>query len=306
MLPSLLLRLAKDGRRTGLVIVCLVVTLALTVPQGSSLAQGGDPVLVGAGDIANCGANGDELTANLLDNIPGIVFAAGDLQYGDASLGYEACYGPSWGRHKGRTRPIPGNHDYSTPGAAKYFAYFGDAAGPVGKGYYSYDLGAWHIIALNTNPVKGLQEEESKWLIADLAAHPNVCTLAIGHNPVFSSGIYGVTAYSKLYFKILYDAGADVFISGDAHDYERFAPQSLYGQKQPTRGIRQFVVGTGGAPTTRMGAKWRNSEARNDQTWGVLKLTLHATSYSWEFVPVAGGKFSDSGTSPCVVTPTGL
>lgn len=265
---------------------------------------GVDPVLVGAGDIAGCSSDGDEATANLLDGIPGTVFTTGDNVYPDGTASeFMDCYDPSWGRHKARTYPSPGNHDYHTEGAAGYFDYFGLAAGEPGKGYYSYDLGSWHIIVLNSNILIGAGSEQEQWLRADLAAHPVACTLAYWHEPRFSSGDHhGSSVSIQPIWQALYDYGADVVLNGHEHNYERFAPQDPQGSADPIRGIRQFVVGSGGRSHYEVTNPIANSEVRNTDTFGVLKLVLHPDSYSWEFVPEAGGTFSDTGTSPCVKT----
>ena len=261
-----------------------------------------DPVLVGACDIAHCSSNGDEATASLLDGIEGTVFTTGDNVYRDGSAAeFANCYDPTWGRHKARTFPSAGNHDYHTPDAAGYFDYFGSSAGEPGKGYYSYDLGEWHIIVLNSNiPVKAGSEQE-QWLRADLAAHPAVCTLAYWHHPRFSSGtVHGSSTSMQPLWQALYDNGADVVLAGHEHNYERFAPQDPSGIPDPARGIREFVVGSGGRSHYVFGTPIANSEVRNQDTYGVLKLTLHPTSYSWEFVPEPGKTFTDSGNAPCV------
>lgn len=259
-------------------------------------------VLVGAGDIAVCGSSntGDEQTANLLDGISGTVFTAGDNAYesGTASE-YTTCYGPSWGRHKARTRPVPGNHEYSTSGASGYFGYFGSAAGEAGKGYYSYDAGPWHIIALNSNLAMNAGSPQEQWLRADLAANTTTCTLAYWHHPRFSSGPHGNAPFSQPLWQALYDFGADVVIVGHDHTYERFAPQTSSGQLDMARGIRQFVAGTGGASLYEWATIAANSEVRNNTTKGVLKLTLFADRYEWQFVPVAGSSFTDSGSASC-------
>jgi hypothetical protein len=267
-----------------------------------------DPVFVGAGDIATCDAAHDSQTADLLDTIAGTVFTLGDNVYNEGtSAQFTDCYEPTWGRHKARTKPVPGNHEYLTAGAAGYFTYFGDAASPAEsncksncKGYYSYDLGAWHIIALNSEIDVSAGSAQEKWLRADLAAHPNVCTLAYWHEPRFSSGETGDDISKKPLWDALYAYGADVVLNGHAHDYERFAPQDPSGQADPQRGIREFVVGTGGGALGSFPTAGKNIESRSGDTWGVLKLTLHATSYSWEFVPVAGQSFQDSGSDNCV------
>jgi hypothetical protein len=270
--------------------------------SAETLVSEGDPVLVGAGDIAPCSSEGDEATANLLDGIPGTVFTTGDNAYPDgAASEFANCYNPSWGRHKERTYPSPGNHDYHTPDAAGYFDYFGSAAGEAGKGYYSYDLGTWHIIVLNSNIPVDAGSPQEQWLRTDLAAHPAACTLAYWHNPRFSSGtVHGSSPAMQLLWQALYDFGGDVILAGHEHNYERFAPQDPSGVADPTRGIREFVIGSGGRSHYSFGSPIANSEVRNGDTYGVLKLTLHPTSYSWEFIPEAGHTFTDSGNAPCV------
>ena len=270
-----------------------------TGPGGVTPRSVGPAVLVGAGDIAECGLAGAEATARLLDDIPGTVFAAGDNAYYQGSLSqYQQCYEPSWGRHKSRTRPLPGNHEYETPGAAGYFAYFGDAASPATEGVYSFDLGSWHIVALNSNLPIDAGSPQLSWLRSDLAAHPVRCTAAIVHHPLFSSGANGGDLRTRALWDLLYSEGADLVISGHDHLYERFAPQDSQGRVEPARGIRQFVVGTGGAHLSpNVGAR-ANSEARAT-VWGVAKFTLVEAGYQWEFIPVAGETFRDSGADSC-------
>jgi hypothetical protein len=259
-----------------------------------------DPVFVGAGDIADCDPDGAALTANLLDTIKGTVFTVGDNAYGDGTADqYNRCYNPTWGRHKARTRPAPGNHDYHTSNAAPYYAYFGDNAGPAGRGYYSFNLGAWHIISLNSEVAAGATSAQAQWLREDLAANPAACTLAYWHKPLFSSGQHGNNSTMRLIWDILAGAGADVILTGHDHLYERFAPQNSAGQAY-AKGMREFVVGTGGASHYQFSTIRPNSEVRNNDTFGVLKLTLRPTRYEWEFVPVAGGSFHDSGGADCV------
>lgn len=284
----------------ALVILSGLMTGSVFPLPESALAQTNDPVLVGAGDIANCNKTADEATAKLLDNIPGTVFTVGDHAYPDGTAAqFSDCYEPNWGRHKDRTRPSPGNHDYHVSGAAGYFDYFGAAAGDPAKGYYSYNLGAWHIIALNSEITYSAGSAQETWLRADLAANPTVCTLAYWHRPRFSSGQHGNIAGSQALWQTLYEYGADVVLNGHDHIYERFAPQNPNGQADP-KGIREFVVGTGGAALYSFGSVQPNSEARNNTVYGVLKLTLHSTSYDWQFVPIAGQTFSDSGSANCV------
>jgi len=268
-------------------------TSAVTVTGASASV-----VLVGAGDIADCDA---EPTAALLDNIPGTVFTAGDNAYPDGSdSDYAQCYDPSWGRHKARTRPAPGNHDYNTSGASGYYGYFGSLAGQSGVGYYSYDLGAWHIVSLNSNVSMSPGSAQETWLRADLAASTKRCTIAYWHHPRFSSGSnHGSSTQSAGVFQALYDAGAEIVIVGHDHEYERFAPQTPNGASNPAAGIRQFVVGTGGAGLYSFATPLPNSEVRDATSHGVLKLTLSDGSYTWEFIPVAGDSFTDSGSGTC-------
>ena len=258
-------------------------------------------VFVGAGDIASCSSTGDEATATLLDNIAGTVFTLGDNAYESGTAAeFTSCYDPTWGRHKSRTLPAPGNHDYTTPGATGYYGYFGSSAGDPAKGYYSYDLGAWHIIALNSAIDHSTGSAQEQWLKADLAASTKSCTLAYWHHPRFSSGaVHGDDPSVQPLWQALYDANADLVLSGHDHDYERFAPQTPVGVADPARGIREFVVGTGGRSHYAQGTLKANSEVFNGTTFGVLKLTLSTGSYAWEFVPIAGGTFTDSGTGNC-------
>ena len=266
-----------------------------------------DPVLVGAGDIASCDdLSGAEATEKLIEKIPGTIFAVGDLAYPNGSdEDFANCYAPTWGRFKDRTRPAPGNHEYNSSDASGYVKYFGEAAGDPKKGYYSYDLGQWHILALNSECLRvggcGPASEQGKWLQQDLKDHPAGCTLAYFHKPLFSSGLaHGNDPEMKSLWDVLYHAGADVVINGHDHDYERFAPQDPEGEADAQHGIREFVVGSGGKNSHRFFAATRaNSETRNADTYGVLKLTLHPTSYDWQFVPQEGKTFTDSGSGKC-------
>jgi uncharacterized protein YjdB/PKD repeat protein len=272
-------------------------TASITVTPTS---PGSAAVLVGAGDIGVCGLDGKEQTARLLDNIPGTVYTTGDNAYDDGSdADFANCYDASWGRHKARTRPSPGNHEYHTAGASGYFAYFGENAGPAGRGYYSYNLGEWHIISLNSNVSMSSTSAQVTWLKADLAANPAECTLAYWHHPRFSSGDHGNSSSTQPLWDVLYAAGADVVLAGHDHSYERFAPQTPTGVADPVRGIREFVIGTGGAGFYSFGTVKPNSEVRNTGTWGVLQLTLRSGEYEWKFVPVAGQTFTDEGSGTC-------
>ena len=262
-------------------------------------------VLVGAGDVADCrDLSGAEATAKLLDQIPGTVMVAGDLAYPDGSKENFECYNKTWGRAKSRTRPAPGNHEFHAAGATPYFDYFGPAAGNPKTGYYSYDLGAWHIIVLNSECQDvggcGPGSREEAWLRADLIAHPVPCTLAYWHKPLFSSGgKHGNDPETKAFWRALYEANAEIVVNGHDHDYERFAPQDPDGAADAARGIREFVVGTGGKNHRPFGEPKPNSEARNADSFGVLKLTLGDKSYDWQFIPEAGKTFTDSGSGTC-------
>jgi hypothetical protein len=312
----------------------LISSLFLLIGAGSALPQkpGANPfpgsktssnsdrktsldtfTLVGAGDIVGCSdPAGAEATAKLIDAIPGTVFAAGDLVYERGT--YEEfikCYGPTWGRFKARTRPTPGNHEYDVATATGYFRYWDGRAGDPGKGYYSYDLGSWHIIVLNTNcsstQLGGCAEgsPEETWLKQDLAAHPGVCTLAYGHHALFSSGLFPKHAEHpelRSFWQDLYDAHADVVLAGHEHSYERFALQNPEGNPDPDHGIREIVVGTGGRSHTPLGYAKPNSEVRDDKTYGVLKLTLSPGKYRWEFIPIPGKTFSDAGEGACHIS----
>src|SRR6266516_2355488 len=263
------------------------------------LASSGSAVLVGAGDIADCTMNGDSLTANLLDTIPGTVFVMGDNAYPDASSSdYTNCYQPTWGRHKARTRPVPGNHEYQTSGASGYFGYFGALAGDPTKGYYSYDLGDWHIIALNGYVSLSAGSTQEQWLKADLAASTKRCTLAYMHQPLFSSGTLASTSVQTVW-QDLYAAGAESVVTGHEPNYQPVAPSAPAGVADPVYGIREFIAGTGGAGHFSVGTPLANTEVQNADAYGVLKLTLSSTGYTWEFVPVAGQTFRDAESGTC-------
>ena len=270
------------------------------------LHQTDDPMVVTAGDIVECSNDAHYYTAYLLESIDGLVLPLGDNVYEVGSLDeFNSCYDPSWGRFKDRTRPIVGNHEYGTQGAEGYYTYFGDAASPLEpgctrdcKGYYSYDVGEWHLVALNSETDTRPGSEQEQWLRADLAANPTACTLVYWHRPRFSSAGHGDAAHGL--YQAAYDYGADILLSGHDHDYERFSPQDPAGQYDPDHGLRQFVVGTGGAEFDDFRFIQPNSEERATGTWGVLKLTLHPDSYSWAYVPIPGETYTDSGAAPCV------
>jgi len=273
-------------------------------PTAMPTALGGGAALVAVGDIADCRSTADEATARLVARSPGALLTLGDTVYETGSAQQFAhCYAPAWGGFRSRTHPAVGNHEYLTHDAAGYFAYFGAAAGDPGKGYDSFDLGAWHVVALNSNcaRVGGCQDgsPQQAWLAADLAAHPARCTLAYWHHPRFSSGEHGDFDQMEDIWRTLADAGADVVLSGHDHDYERFASQTATGAPDPARGIVEFVVGTGGKSHTPIVDPKPNSAIRNDQTFGVLRMRLRPTGYDWRFVPVPGGSFTDAGSATC-------
>ena len=297
------------------VLIVLVVIVAINgalfffvrpSAKTPSTAPSPAPVVVAVGDIAACNREGDEATAELLKDIEGTVLTLGDNVYPDGTAAeFRECYQPSWGEFKGRTKPVPGNHEYHTDGAAGYFSYFGDAAGDPGRGYYSYDLGDWHVVALNSTcgEIGGCDASspQGRWLREDLSANEDkACTLAYFHSPLFAAGSYrpGVGAVKPLW-EALYAAGADVVLSSHDHNYQRFAPQDPEGRADPERGIREFVVGTGGYSLYNIDSPIENLEVYNDEAFGVLKLTLRPSSYDWEFVPVAGKIFTDSGSQRC-------
>ena len=288
------------GRTCG-----IATTLLVWACGGSSVGPGPGPVpgtsvgvLVGAGDIGMCGSSAPESTARLLDSIDGTVFTAGDNAYfqGNAQQ-FRDCYDPSWGRHLTRTRPAPGNHEYESAGAAPYFAYFGPNAGPPGLGYYSFKVGEWHIVSLNSNVSMAPNSAQLTWLRNDLASNHVACVAAIWHHPLFSVGPNGPMPEARELWRTLYDAGADVVINGHDHSYARFAPQTPDGIPDSNRGIRQFVVGTGGAELVSFARSDPNVQFRV-VSFGVLKLTLRPGGYDWQFNAV-NGSVPDSGSDVC-------
>ena len=289
--------------------VIVVAIAAAALACGSDFTSPSAPgpaeaaVLVGAGDIAVCGTDGAMATGKLLDSEPGTVFVAGDIAYPDGTAEqFQKCYEPAWGRHKNRTRPAPGNHEYGSPGAAPYFAYFGANAGPSGLGYYMYRRGAWQVFSLNSNTESNERRTQLDWLSRELdAPGGSPCTVAYFHHPLVSSGSHGVLPPMPVvteFWRALYGAGADVIVSAHEHFYERFAPQAPDGRPEAQFGIRQFVVGTGGAPLTQPVRRVANSETVLS-TFGVLRLTLGAENYRWEFVSTDGGAILDSGIGQC-------
>lgn len=311
--PSLIIELARSDAGQALLDAGVQVDAGVPVDAGRPPLDAGtpnnSPIFVGAGDIAGCesGANG-EATARILDglfangaNANGQVFTLGDNAYPDGTASqFQSCYHPTWGRHKTRTRPSAGNHDYHTSDATGYFSYFGTAAADPSKGsYYSFNLGEWHIIALDYYVSLSSGSDQERWLRADLAANPNRCTIAYWHRPRFSSGHHGSSTSPQKLWQILYDANVDVVLNGHDHLYERFALQDPSGRLDPARGIRQFTVGTGGIGVEAVETRAANSEIVNTSGLGVLKLTLHPGRYDWQYLSEAGKSFTDQGSGSC-------
>lgn len=262
-----------------------------------------DAVLVGAGDMAGCDRTEPIATARLLDRIPGTVFTAGDNVYPCASDElYRDCYAPSWGRHMWRTYPLPGNHDWETSAAtAAYFSYFGAVAAPP-LGYYSYNVGAWHVLALNSNIAAAAGSAQYEWVKTDLAVAATPCMLAVWHHPLYSSSTNGNSSRMRDIWRLLQQWGVEVVVNGHDHDYERYAPQDADGRASAS-GIREFVVGTGGYSLYGLARRQPNSEVFESNTFGVIKFTLKRQSYEWEFVPIDGQTFRDLGSGTCSALP---
>jgi len=312
VLLSSLAGIASGGAAAGQAMARPSSGESMVRRQGPSTqtAEGADPVLLAAGDIADCRSPGDETTADLIRTLPGTIATLGDNVYRSGSAQqYTDCYDPTWGTEKARTRPAAGNHDYGTPDARGYFDYFGAAAGDRGEGYYSYDLGAWHVVTLNSqcwdpkadNPYlhecdPGSPQEQ--WLRADLAQHQSRCTLAVWHHPLFSSGIEARNDHVRPLFQALYENGVDLLLTGHDHGYERFAPMDAAGNRDGAAGVRQLVVGTGGKNHQQNRAAQPNSEVRNVTDFGVLEVQLRPTAYRWEFV-AEGSRVLDAGANSC-------
>lgn len=312
-------RVVLDGHRAGRTRPRLRVTVAPAVaapPPAPAPAPPPPPppppdaTLVAVGDIGGCSSSHDEEVAGLVARLVGehpqaTIATLGDTVY-DAGTPteFQNCFDPAWGRFKARIRPAAGNHDYATAGAAGYYGYFGAAAGDPSEGYYSYDLGAWHVVVLNSNCMPaggcGAGSPQERWLRADLAAHPAACTLAYWHHPPFSSGPHGDDATVLPLVQALYEGDAELVLNGHDHTYERFAPVAPDGSRDAARGLRFFVVGTGGRSLYAFATPQRpTTEVRDDETYGALLLTLGPTGYRWSFERAAGGTFTDAGSGAC-------
>lgn len=309
------------GGRSRTVLVVLVVALVVgglvaafrpwddrgDGPEtvASPRRSGGPVTVLAAGDIAMCNRENDEATAKLIESEPdATVLALGDLAYPDGSAeDFAECFDPSWGSFATRIRPVPGNHEYRTDGAQPYFDYFGSSAGEPGKGWYSFALGDWHAVALNSNcDDVGCDEgsPQETWLRADLEQHSERCTLAYWHEPPFSSGVrHGGTKSVEDLWQALVDYDVDILLASHEHLYERTAPLDADGAVDPEQGVRLFVVGTGGGELYELGERIPGSEAAINDTHGVLKLTLRSGGYDWEFVPTSAGGSTDSGSADC-------
>lgn len=288
--------------------------------EGRPIDNSGDPVIVAAGSIACSPGGGGSAaesgsgdtcqmgsTSDLLLRLdPIAVLALGDNAYNEGTLlEFEESYDPSWGRLKETTRPVPGDREYETRNAGGYYDYFGAAASDPSRGYYSYDIGTWHLVALNSNCSEvggcGVSSPQGQWLEDDLKENRTQCTLAYWHHPLFSAGPTAETGSNQVggFWKTLHENSADIILNGHDQNYQRFARQSPNGRAQPIEGIRQFVVGTGGRALQVPDDTPPNLQRRNSVDYGILELTLHPTRYTWRFVPVGSTTFTDVGTGPC-------
>jgi 3',5'-cyclic AMP phosphodiesterase CpdA len=286
--------------------LCVIALVACAAPTPTATPTPiREFVVIAGGDTQNgCNAAAKQ-TASLLDTFPSdtLILHSGDMTDKGTPNEFNDCYGLTWGRHKSQHRPVPGNHDYDTPGASGYWEYFGALAGTRDQGYYSFNLGAWHIVALNSEIDHSASSAQVQWLKTDLAANPSQCILAYWHNPRFSSGAHGSDPSVAPFWDALNAARADVVFHGHEHNYERFAKQNPSGEPD-ANGIREFVIGTGGGRLFGLRTALPTSEVRDGITYGIGKFTLRAGSYDWQFVPVAGGTFTDSGTTQCNPKPS--
>ncbi len=313
----------RSDRRRRMVSVALLVACAVAIaivwvfaerpvelplssstPGPAGSLEPGAAMLIAAGDISECDSNADEATARVVEGLPGTVAALGDLAYDSGSSSdFERCYAPTWGRFRNRTRPVPGNHEYLNSAATGYFGYFGASAGQLGASWYAYDLGAWRIYALDSNCAQaggcGDGSQQLEWLRQDLAQQPRACVLAYWHHPRFSSGRHGSSVAVQPIWQLLSASGTDVVLASHDHLYERFEPLDAAGQPDPERGIRSFVVGTGGKDLYTFRDILPGSEARDRDTYGVLAVTLRDGGYDWRFLSIEGQSYTDQGSGEC-------
>jgi len=291
----------SSWRRAVAGAVMLAASVAFAAMRGAVLTAAEaatGPVFTAAGDIDGCNAGAD--TAKLVSKTTGPVATIGDNAYPSGSASdFAQCYDPTWGAFRDRTHPVAGNHDYDVSKATPYYQYFGAAAGAPGSGWYSYDVGSWHVVALNSNCDDVDCGKQANWLDSDLTAHPAACILAYWHHPRFTSGTSGGNDAVGAFWKVLYAHQATLVLNGHDHDYERFAPQDPSGHADPAHGIREFVVGTGGASLGSFAGVAPNSQVRNNGNYGVIELTLGDGGYDWRFVPTPGSHFTDSGSDTC-------
>jgi len=290
-----------NGSRSRHCTLCLVAVFLTLSCSGEQWVTGPTPsstVLLAAGDIGLCGSRAAAETGQMLEGLEGIVIAVGDLAYRHGTAQeFAMCYDPVWGLHKERTRPAPGNHEYESPAAQPYFDYFGSQAGPPALGYYSFRSGDWLVLSLNSNLPVGTDAEQAQWIRSELTGNATRCTLAYFHHPLYSSGPNGDNARLAGLWQLLYEQGVDVIVSAHEHMYERYAPMLPNGQRDDARGIRQFIAGTGGAGLYTVLQAHPQSEVQII-AHGLLKLTLSAQGYNWEFLQVGGAR-ADFGSDVC-------
>lgn len=288
----------SPSRYCTLCLLTALMTLSCSGEQWVTAPTPPTTVLLAAGDIGLCGSRAAVETGQMLDGLGGTIIGVGDLAYRSGTAHeFASCYDPVWGRHKEYTRPAPGNHEYESPGAQPYFDYFGSQAGPSGLGYYSFRSGDWLVLSLNSNVPVGSGTAQGQWIRTELTGNATRCTLAYFHHPLYSSGTNGDNARLAGLWQLLYEHGVDVIVSAHEHMYERYAPMSPDGQRNDARGIRQFIVGTGGAGLYTVQRVHPQSEVQII-AHGLLKLTLSAQGYDWEFLQVGGAR-GDVGSDVC-------
>ena len=276
-------------------------------PMDTPTPQPTPAILLGAGDITICGSDTDDQTAYTLDWLiqaypQAQIFTVGDnVQIMGEAHEYANCFHPTWGQFKERIHPSPGNHDWFTEEGKAYFEYFGEAAGPAGLGYYSYDHGSWRMISLNSNCEQrdcSAESAQMQWLRAELLANQNRCTMVYWHHPRWDSGTVPIDPAADVFWRTAAENGADIVVNGHDHHYERFTPIDAQGNPD-SQGTRPFIIGTGGAWLFELGKPLPITEARDNTTYGIMVFYLHPEQYEWAFVPVDGGKFWDTGEGEC-------